>query len=88
MPDWKERLTHRALREPELMTRLVEIEELDAKCMQRNQMSAGPVRAFTIDDEIRRTQSPDWQAMAVRVSVLCDEVAQMVAGPGDDVEEI
>ena len=88
MSEWRDRLIQRAAKDPELMNRLIEIQELDSKCSPGISMGAVPVRGATIDDEIQRMQSAEWQAMALRVSVLCDEVSQMVATPGDDCDEI
>lgn len=49
MADGTDRLIYRAAKDPELMKRLTEIEELDSKCMLGNQMGAGGARGANID---------------------------------------
>ena len=81
MGDLLDEVVDKARRDRKVAKMLREIAKLDSKLMP----TGTPV---VIEDEYQRMQSPKSQQMGVKLSNLCDEVAEKIAGPSEDVDEL
>lgn len=72
MPSWHDRFVTRAKTDGVLRRKLHELARLDALAMS----------------SASQALSDSWMENAARVERLCDEVAQRVAQPGEEVDEV